>query len=116
MTTPELAKSDRPVVTPAGRGGLATGLRSLTDNFLPFLVLAVAWEITVRLNVFPRVLMPSLDLPSSGQLGGRTRDGRVLRGLVEFVGQGPTLRVRGPVLVEWRGVGSLGAVEPADEG
>jgi ABC-type nitrate/sulfonate/bicarbonate transport system permease component len=60
MTTPELAKSDRPVVTPAGRGGLATGLRSLTDNFLPFLVLAVAWEITVRLNVFPRVLMPSL--------------------------------------------------------
>jgi ABC-type nitrate/sulfonate/bicarbonate transport system permease component len=60
MTTRELAKSDQPVVAPAGRGGLAAGLHSLTDNLLPFLVLAVVWEITVRLNVFPRVLMPSL--------------------------------------------------------
>jgi ABC-type nitrate/sulfonate/bicarbonate transport system permease component len=61
MTTRELAtESAQPAVTLASRGGLATGLRSLTDNLLPFLILAVVWEVTVRLNVFPRVLMPSL--------------------------------------------------------
>lgn len=37
-----------------------SGLRSVKDNLVPFLVLALVWEITVRLNVFPRVLMPSL--------------------------------------------------------
>jgi hypothetical protein len=57
-----------------------------------------------------RVVMPSIEVPALGVLGGRTRDGRVLRGHVSLVGQGPTLKPRGPVLIEWRGVGSLRAV------
>lgn len=34
--------------------------QALRDNLPPFIVLAIAWEITVHLNIFPRLLMPSL--------------------------------------------------------
>jgi hypothetical protein len=62
-----------------------------------------------------RVVMPSREMPPAGTLGGRTRDGRLLRGPVTFVGPGPALKGRGPVLMEWRGVGPLLAVEVPDE-
>ena len=42
------------------RGPLLAWARSFAENLLPFLLLALIWETTVRLNVFPRVLMPSL--------------------------------------------------------
>ena len=38
-------------------GALARGFR---DYLPPFLVIGIIWEITVRLEVFPEVLMPSL--------------------------------------------------------
>lgn len=34
--------------------------RRVFDSLFPFLILAVIWEATVQLNVFPRILMPSL--------------------------------------------------------
>lgn len=42
---------------------LSTGAqvaKALKENLPPFIVLAIAWEITVQLNIFPRLLMPSL--------------------------------------------------------
>lgn len=54
-------------VVPEPRSALSTaGSRSRSaatsvfSNLLPFIVLAVAWETVVRLEVFPPVLMPSL--------------------------------------------------------
>jgi hypothetical protein len=58
---------------------------------------------------FVRVLMPSRDTATGGELAGRMRDGRIVRGTVLLVGLGPAPHSRGPVLVEWRGVGSLRA-------
>jgi len=63
-----------------------------------------------------RVLMPTKDMPQAGVLAGRTRDGRILRGPVSLLGPGPTLRPRGPVLVEWRGVGALSADDAPESG
>lgn len=61
MKTNELAKPAELATPLSNAPGMAlTGLRSVRDNLVPFLVLAVVWELTVRLNVFPRVLMPSL--------------------------------------------------------
>ena len=56
-----------------------------------------------------RVVMPNKDMPSDGVLAGRMRDGRLVRGQVSLLGPGPALRGRGPVLLEWRGVGTLQA-------
>lgn len=39
---------------------LQRALRWLRENSFPFIVLAILWEVTVRLDVFPPVLMPSL--------------------------------------------------------
>ena len=63
-----------------------------------------------------RVVMPTADVASAGTLAGRMREGRVIRGRVSLVGQGPTIRPRGPVLMEWRGDGPLLAVEPSNTG
>lgn len=35
-------------------------LKSIFQNLLPFVILAIAWEVVVRLDIFPAVLMPSL--------------------------------------------------------
>ena len=59
---------------------------------------------------------PAKDMPQAGVLAGRTRDGRILRGPVSLLGPGPTLRPRGPVLVEWRGVGALSADDAPESG
>jgi hypothetical protein len=62
-----------------------------------------------------RVLMPPGVIPEGGVLAGRSRDRGTLRGPVALVGPGPALRARGPVLVEWRGVGPLRADNPPGE-
>ena len=62
-----------------------------------------------------RAVMPWRDMPADGVISGLTRDGRVLRGPVTFVGQETALKGRGSVLLEWHGVGPLVAVEPAQE-
>ena len=55
-----------------------------------------------------RVLMRDRDPAPGGVLSGRTRDGGVVRGPVALVGPGPGVGGgRGPVLMEWRGVGAL---------
>jgi hypothetical protein len=55
-----------------------------------------------------RVLMHAQDVPRDGVLAGRTRDGGILRGPVSLIGPGPGVGgSRGPVLIEWRGVGAL---------
>jgi len=41
-------------------GPLAAWLGAAWGNLLPFLVLGVAWEAIVRMQVFPPILMPSL--------------------------------------------------------
>ncbi|MEX2122602.1 MAG: ABC transporter permease [Woeseia sp.] len=38
----------------------ASFFKSVASNLFPFLLLAIAWEVVVRLEVFPAVLMPSL--------------------------------------------------------
>ena len=43
-----------------GPTALSAAARWLRENSLPFVVLAVVWEITVQLDIFPRILMPSL--------------------------------------------------------
>jgi hypothetical protein len=63
-----------------------------------------------------RVLMTPGVMPDGGILAGRSRDRGAMHGPVAFVGTGPALRGRGPVLVEWRGVGALRADEPHHEG
>ena len=63
-----------------------------------------------------RVVMPTSDVASVGVLVGRMREGRIIRGRVSLVGQGPAIRPRGPVLMEWLGVGPLLAVEPSNAG
>ncbi len=57
LTEPLPAAPARPA---AGSSGIAIAVRAMRDNLLPFIILAVAWEVTVRLQLFPRVLMPSL--------------------------------------------------------
>lgn len=47
-------------VVEAGRGALAERAISMATTLFPFLVLAALWEVTVWLEIFPRVLMPSL--------------------------------------------------------
>jgi hypothetical protein len=54
-----------------------------------------------------RVLMPLIDTASGAELAGRAGDGRRWRGRVALVGAGPSVRNRGPVLMEWRGVGPI---------
>jgi NitT/TauT family transport system permease protein len=49
-----------PLQRARSRPALSAWARSFAENLFPFIVLAVIWETTVRLNVFPRVLMPSL--------------------------------------------------------
>jgi hypothetical protein len=61
-----------------------------------------------------RVLMPSSDTPEGGVLAGKTRDGRILQGPVSRFGEATALRARGPVLIEWGGVGELLPLEPPD--
>lgn len=39
---------------------LGSVLKSVFNNLFPFLILAIAWEVVVRLEIFPPVLMPSL--------------------------------------------------------
>jgi hypothetical protein len=56
-----------------------------------------------------RLVMAARDLPVSGALAGRTRDGRVLRGSVKLVGPEPAPGSRGSALVEWGGVSALSA-------
>lgn len=48
-------------LSPDSGSALATQVgQALRDNLPPFIVLAITWEIAVQLNVFPRLLMPSL--------------------------------------------------------
>ena len=54
-----------------------------------------------------RVLMPLGDAIARAELAGRGGDGRRWRGSVSLVGPGPSVRNRGPVLMEWLGVGAL---------
>jgi hypothetical protein len=63
-----------------------------------------------------RVLMAPGVMPETGVLAGRSRERGRLRGPVALAGPGLALRARGPVLVEWRGVGALQADDPPDEG
>jgi len=56
-----------------------------------------------------RVLMAPRDVPASGALAGRMRDGRIVGGRVALSGPGPGPRPRGAVLVEWHGVSPLNA-------
>ena len=64
-----------------------------------------------------RVLMRAQDMPQDGMLAGKTRDGGVLRGSVALIGPGPGVGgSRGPVLMEWRGVGALRADDPSPGG
>jgi len=61
MTAPETARIETaPVRRPAAESPLMTAARAVKDNLVPFLLLAVIWETTVQLGVFPEVLMPSL--------------------------------------------------------
>ncbi len=62
-----------------------------------------------------RVLMVANDVPNTGALAGRTRDGRLLRGRVALVGPGPAPKPRGAILIEWHGVGLLRAEVPGEE-
>lgn len=59
------------------QGSASEGLVALKDNLVPFLVLALVWEVTVRLNLFPRVLMPSL-VDIGGTALRMTLDGSLL--------------------------------------
>ena len=63
-----------------------------------------------------RIVMPALETATGGELTGRTRDGRVMRGRVSLVGPGPALQGRGHTLMEWRGVGALRADERPSDG
>lgn len=62
-----------------------------------------------------RVLMILSEGQTAGALSGRTRDGRVVRGLVSLGGSGAGPRTRGAVLVEWHGVSPLRVVDAAVE-
>jgi hypothetical protein len=62
-----------------------------------------------------RVLMVPTDGRAAGALAGRTRDGRILRGLVARGATGPAPRPRGAALIEWHGIGVLRADAPAED-
>ncbi len=73
------------------------------------------WQDATRSNCWSvRVLMPSRDVPAIGTIAGRMRDGRLVRGRMALVGAGSAPRGKAPILVEWRGVGTLSADEVAD--
>ncbi len=62
-----------------------------------------------------RVLMQDRDPAPGGVLSGTARDGGVLRGPVVLVGSGPGVGGgRGPVIIEWRGVGALRRDDASD--
>jgi NitT/TauT family transport system permease protein len=53
---------DEEAVTPsAAKSALKSVAESVLSNLFPFLVLAVIWEAVVRMQIFPPVLMPSLE-------------------------------------------------------
>jgi hypothetical protein len=74
-----------------------------------------AWQNAAGADCWSaRVLMLPSDV-RAGDLTGRTRDGRCLRGRVTRGETGPAPRSRGAALIEWHGTGALRADPPAED-
>ncbi len=58
-TTPQL-KPRKAKAAPRPEKTWRARLASIWSNLFPFIVLAVLWEVIVQLDIFPRILMPSL--------------------------------------------------------
>jgi ABC-type nitrate/sulfonate/bicarbonate transport system permease component len=57
----ELAPTATMLAADAGTASGESRMRVLARNLLPFAVLALAWEVTAHLGVFPRKLFPPLE-------------------------------------------------------
>jgi NitT/TauT family transport system permease protein len=52
---------NEPEAKPEVQSKVVGVIYNIVSNLLPFLILAVIWEVVVRLKIFPAVLMPSLE-------------------------------------------------------
>ena len=109
MTVPPERLSPGPISPPAIRNHRRFALTDVSLDDLPVGGATVdTWQDRGGARYWSaRVVMWSRDASAGGDLTGSTRDGRMLRGRVALVGPDPAVRGRGPVLMQWRGVGAL---------